>query len=214
MEATSLKWKHIIRQRMPTERRSAPLKDKGQSFAPSSETMPGCASVKAAIPLLIVEGRQCDPKKCTGRRLVRRKIARVVRAPPRGSIVLDPYAALCLSPLDAERAEQRGLVVLDLSWNRVRGRFPSVGKAARRRLPYLVAANPTNYGRPWELSSAEAFAAALWLLGDRKSAERVLSIFKWGNAFPELNMERLETYASAGSAGKIVEMERRMIKAL
>ncbi|MEW5937421.1 MAG: DUF367 family protein [Candidatus Thermoplasmatota archaeon] len=170
--------------------------------------------LKVAIPLLIVDARQCDPKKCTGRRLARHGIAMAVRAPKRGSIVLDPYAKVCLSPQDAERAAERGLVVLDLSWNKVRGRFPDVGRAVRRRLPYLVAANPTNYGRPWELSSAEAFAAALWILGDKEGARDVLSIFKWGHAFLDINRERLDAYASCASAEAVAGVESGLLERL
>ncbi len=55
---------------------------------------------------------------------------------------------------------------------RIKGRAP-------RLLPWMLAANPVNYGKPCKLSCAEAFAGALYICGRKDDARAVLSRFKW-----------------------------------
>jgi pre-rRNA-processing protein TSR3 len=54
-------------------------------------------------------------------------------------------------------------------------------------VPYLIATNPTNYGKPWRLNCAEALAAAFYLTGHDSWAERLLSQFGWGSSFYSVN---------------------------
>jgi pre-rRNA-processing protein TSR3 len=68
-------------------------------------------------------------------------------------------------------------------------------KGENRRLPTLLAGNPTNYSIRGRLSTAEALAAALVITGFEKEAERLLAVFNWGNTFLTLNKEPLETYS-------------------
>jgi pre-rRNA-processing protein TSR3 len=57
----------------------------------------------------------------------------------------------------------------------------------------------------------EALAAALYVAGYREKAERLLSIFKWGPHFIELNRKFLEGYAGAGNSLEVVELQKRFI---
>jgi pre-rRNA-processing protein TSR3 len=161
------------------------------------------------IPLYIYHAGQCDPKKCTGRKMARFDLARLfdkVSKLPRSAILLDPMAEKALSPADGSG---KGIIVLDCSWEEVERIFPELGKLnlEHRALPYLLAGNPVNFGRPFKLNSAEAFAAALYILGNKEQAERVLSKFNWGHSFLELNKEPLEEYSNAKNSAEIVEIQ-------
>ncbi len=71
------------------------------------------------------------------------------------------------------------------------------GKKYHKFLPFLVAANPTNYGKPSKLSTAEAIAATFYIVGLKDNAVEIMSQFKWGLHFLKLNNELLEAYSSA-----------------
>ncbi len=168
------------------------------------------------IGLFALMEREDDPKKCTAAKLVRLgdlREARDTRSIPRGAVVLDPEAEKALSREDLVAAQQRGVLVLDCSWNRL-SRFPKVRSGLRHRaLPFLVAANPTNFGKAQKLSSAEALAAAAYILGERERAEHLMSRFKWGPAFIDINRERLEAYAAAETSTEVVQAQDRMLHA-
>lgn len=158
------------------------------------------------IRILAFRDNTCDPRKCTVKRLERAGLATVVpriSRLPRDTLLLDPTAGKALSPADMGR---RTLSVLDCSWDVLDGLGTSSFRY-RRALPYLVAANPVNFGRPWKLSSVEAIAAALVILGEREQAERVLAVVPWGHRFLELNAEPLALYAKARDSSEVLEIQ-------
>jgi len=166
------------------------------------------------VRIVVYHARQCDPRKCSALKLKRHGLVRVVyrlRLLPRGAIVLNPFAEKAFSPADRERIEKKGLVALDYSWKCTENArsIPLIGES--RSLPYLVAANPVNYGTPTKLSTAEALAAALYIIGFKEQAERLLSIFKWGPEFIRLNQKLLDAYVEARDSGGVVELQKKFM---
>lgn len=166
------------------------------------------------VKICVYHARQCDPRKCTTLRLRRHHLARVVhriQGLPRGAVILNPFSKRAFSPADRERLERKGLAAIDCSWMHADEVFELSMRGASRCLPYLVAANPVNYGVPTKLSTVEALAAALYIAGYRGKAKHLLSIFKWGLHFIELNREFLESYARAEDSLGVVELQKRFI---
>ncbi|HUI38976.1 MAG TPA: DUF367 domain-containing protein [Thermoplasmata archaeon] len=170
------------------------------------------------VPLLLVVLGEDHPKACTGRQLVRAGSVREVpvgRPPHPAPLLLDPRADTPLAPSDRDRALSSGLLGVDASWNRIgrRGGYPRdvewlARLSARRRLPWLLAANPQHFGRLAELNTAEAFAAALRILGEPARAGALIAPFAGGPAFLALNRTALEAYAGARDAAEVRAAER------
>ncbi|ODM98326.1 Ribosome biogenesis protein TSR3 [Orchesella cincta] len=106
---------------------------------------------------------QCDPKRCTGRKLSRHGLVTILKPSQRfPGIVLDPLAKQVLSPADTEVMKQSGLAVIDCSWAQV----PESGSILQhkpvhgRLLPFLVAANNVNFGRPMKSQRRWLFAVS------------------------------------------------------
>ncbi len=160
--------------------------------------------------LFVLHLRQDDPTKCTASKL--RRLGFVTYLPPhrRRGLLLDPYSDTSISKSDKELVLSEGLAAIDASWKKAVESFRGVGwsRSRRRALPYLVAANPTNYGIPVNLSTAEAFASALFILGLSDQAKEIMNSFRWGHSFFELNLRYLEAYSKADSSKAVVEAQR------
>jgi len=161
--------------------------------------------------LYAYDAGQCDPKKCTARKLARFGLitsVNVMRKIPYKTIVLVPIADTALSPADREFTNS--VTVFDCSWKKIAPFEAALMRMKRKKraLPYLIAVNPVNYGKPFILSSAEAFAAALFILGEKEQAHSILEKFNWGDEFMRLNEDMLLAYSKAKDSTEVVEMQR------
>jgi pre-rRNA-processing protein TSR3 len=159
--------------------------------------------------LFVLHLRQDDPSKCTASKLKRLgKVAFLSKYGQHG-LLLDPYCDTSISRTDRETVLSEGLAAIDASWKKAVESFRGVKWRGNRRraLPYLVAANPTNYGIPVNLSTAEALAAGLFIVGLAEQAEEVMGSFRWGHSFFELNIGYLEAYRRADSSSGVVEAQ-------
>ncbi len=146
------------------------------------------------------ELHQDDPKKCTAARLRKFNLARRIpnlKRVPGSTIVLNPTARQRIASTDRNIVEHDGIVALDCSWNRSDRIFSMNIPGQSRKLPLLLAGNPTNYSVLGKLSTAEAFAAALFITNFDIEARQVLNLFSWGETFLSLNKEPLLAYAKA-----------------
>ena len=131
---------------------------------------------------------------------------------PKMAVVLNPFSEMAFSPADRERIKEGGLAALDCSWEHAQEVLLKHVRGTSRCLPFLIAGNPVNFGKPTKLSTVEALAAALHIAGFKDEAADLLSIFGWGHTFLELNCERLEGYAKARNSTEVVEMQKRFME--
>ncbi len=159
--------------------------------------------------IFTVELREDDPAKCTSAKMRKFHLARSIPLTKisRESIVLNPFALETLSNSDRSSALRGGIVVIDCSWVKASNTFKGRLKGYQRRLPTLMAGNPTNYSKLNSLSSLEAASAAMYILGFHSLSERLLSLYKWGETFHSLNINALNDYSAATSQEELGRIE-------
>ena len=151
----------------------------------------------------------CDAKRCSGKRLMRLGLMRELHVGQKHQgLVISPKGKQLCSPADREILEQYGAAVVEASWNRIEEvPFGKIGGPNPRLLPYLIAANPTNYGKPWRLNCVEALAATFAICGHLDWAEEILSTFSYGQSFLDINEEVLQRYAEAENEAGVKKAE-------
>lgn len=151
----------------------------------------------------------CDPKRCSGKRLVHFGLMRELSVGQKFSgVVISPNAKQVISPADRNVLEQYGAAVVECSWARIKEvPWTKIGGKCERLLPYLVAANNVNYGRPWRLNCAEALAATFFICGHEDWAHEVLKHFRYGEPFLEINLQLLKRYSVCKNEEEIKSTE-------
>ncbi|KAF2827432.1 DUF367-domain-containing protein [Ophiobolus disseminans] len=186
----------------PRPRPDAEVQDEGDASNPR----PAKPAYKAACWDL----GHCDAKRCSGKRLMRLGMMRELHVGQKfAGVVVSPKARKIISKEDKELLEQYGAAVVEASWKRIdEVPFGRIGGKCERLLPYLVAANPTNYGKPWRLNCVEALAACFYICGHPEWAESILSTFSYGEAFLDINSALLKRYMACENEEEIKTAEK------
>lgn len=137
--------------------------------------------------------KQDDPKKCTAAKLVKFNLAKSVTKARSDTILLDPFAKQTLLHHDSEIANS--ITGIDCSWNLAGPVFEKKFGGIARKLPPLLAGNPVNYSKIGKLTTVEAVAGGVFILGYESLALELLSKFNWGHTFYELNQDLLKDYS-------------------
>lgn len=158
----------------------------------------------------------CDPKRCSGKKLMKLGMMRDLHLGQRhNGVIITPNGKQVVSPADGELMDQFGAAVVECSWARTQEvQWNKVGGKCERLLPYLVAANAVNYGKPWRLNCVEALAAAFYICGHPDWAEQILEPFSYGQSFLDINSTLLKKYAACTDAADVKKTEGEWLERL
>ncbi|MCJ1402876.1 ribosome biogenesis protein tsr3 [Xylographa trunciseda] len=178
--------------------RSSPRNEDGESTRQKPSFKAACWDLE-----------HCDPKRCSGKRLMHFGQMRELSIGQKFSgVVISPNAKRTISLVDRELMEQFGVAVVECSWARIKEvPWAKIGGKCDRLLPYLVAANAVNYGRPWRLNCVEALAATFYICGHEDWAHEVVSHFSYGETFLEINSQILKRYAACTTEEEVKKAE-------
>ncbi|KAI1644961.1 DUF367-domain-containing protein [Daldinia loculata] len=176
----------------------------------------GSDSTKPAFKAACWDLNHCDPKRCSGKKLIRLGLMRDLHLGQRhNGVIITPNGKHKLSPADKELMDQYGAAVVECSWARTQEvQWSKVGGKCERLLPYLVAANTVNYGKPLRLNCVEALAASFYICGHSDWAEEVLRPFNYGESFLAINSKLLKKYAACADEDEIVQTEKEWMERL
>jgi len=148
--------------------------------------------------------KQDDPRKCSAAKLVKFGLAKPVTRTASRTLILNPFSKKTL--LKSDKKFVNSITGIDCSWNLVTPTFKKSFTGISRKLPPLLAGNPMNYSKLNKLSTVEALAGAVYILGEPDLTYNLLQKFKWGNTFFELNKNLLHDYSKAQSEAEILDI--------
>ena len=148
--------------------------------------------------------KQDDPRKCSAAKLVKFGLAKPVTRTASRTLILNPFSKKTL--LKSDKKFVNSITGIDCSWNLITSAFKKPFTGISRKLPPLLAGNPINYSKLNKLSTVEALAGAVYILGETDLTHNLLQKFKWGNTFFELNKNLLQDYSKAQSEADILEI--------
>ncbi|KAI9221113.1 hypothetical protein BC828DRAFT_347541 [Blastocladiella britannica] len=188
----------------------------GQDIAEGSDEDSGPVRCEIKVPLAMWDFEHCDPKRCSGKRLSRMGLIRSIKVSQRfAGVILSPEGKKAISPADRDIVLAHGLCVVECSWARLdEVPFNRIRSPHDRLLPFLVASNQVNYGRPWRLNCVEALAAAFYITGFKEYGDELMSRFTWGHAFYGLNETLFERYAACKDSAEVVEVQNAYMREL
>ena len=164
------------------------------------------------IKLSMLYFDQCDPKKCTGKKMERLGLLKEIKFSRNyGGILLTPNGKKICSIEDHDIIATKGICVIDCSWAKFEEMHLDLHKIETRSLPFMVAVNPVNFGKPFKLSCSEAFAACLFLGGFEKEARFIMDHFKWGEHFFKVNEELFNKYKGIKSQDELKQIQEKYI---
>ncbi len=148
--------------------------------------------------------KQDDPRKCSAAKLVKFNLAKPVTRTTSRTLVLNPFSKKIL--LKSDRKLVHSVTGIDCSWNLAVPAFKKPFTGVGRKLPPLLAGNPINYSKLNKLTTVEALAGAVYILGESELTHTLLQKFKWGPTFFALNENLLGEYSKAKSESEILEI--------
>ncbi|RSH94669.1 ribosome bioproteinsis protein tsr3 [Saitozyma podzolica] len=165
--------------------------------------------IHIAVPVAMWDFEHCDPKRCSGKKLARHGLITSMRVGQRfRGVVLTPKGKKPIAPCDDEVVQMSGLAVVECSWARLdEVPFGKIKSPHERLLPFLIACNPVNYGKPWRLNCVEALAAGFYITGHDDWAELLLSKFSWADSFWALNGDLIKRYRTCKTSEEVSEMQ-------